>query len=85
MLLAHFSAKGVPQLKQQLSDKQDKSPLLELYLPWLQEDGTLAQQVAEAWNTVVRQGEADIVKCYCELCSPEKHEKEADEPVAVED
>lgn len=30
--------------------------------------------MAEAWNTVVQQGEADSPRCYCELCSPEARE-----------
>lgn len=39
-----------------------------LYLPWLEEDAELAQQVADAWNAVVDRGEADVVKCKCEQC-----------------
>lgn len=41
---------------------------IELYLSWLHKDAELAQQVAEAWNEVVKRGEADVVKCTCEQC-----------------
>lgn len=43
--------------------------LVNLYLPWLVEDASLAQQVADAWNAVVAQKEADKVKCRCERCN----------------
>lgn len=42
--------------------------VVELSLPWLKEDANLAQQVADAWNTVVERGEADVVKCACTQC-----------------
>lgn len=43
--------------------------LVELYLPWLEQDAILAQKVADAWNSVVQRGEADSVKCRCEACN----------------
>lgn len=43
--------------------------VLDLYLPWLQEDGHLAQQVADVWNMVVQCGEADVIKCRCCACN----------------
>lgn len=43
----------------------------DLYLPWLAEDGELAQQVAGTWNAVVQRGQADVVKCRCRLCNEE--------------
>lgn len=45
---------------------EERQPI-ELYLPWL-EEAELAQQVADAWNAVVDRGEADVVKCWCDLC-----------------
>lgn len=38
------------------------------YLSWLKNDGPLAQQVADAWNELVRGGMADKVKCRCQKC-----------------
>lgn len=40
----------------------------ESYLCWLLEDAELAQQVAAAWNAVVKSGGADRVKCLCKKC-----------------
>lgn len=37
------------------------------YFPWL-EDAELAGQVADAWNEVVKRGEADKIKCPCKKC-----------------
>lgn len=39
-----------------------------LYLRWFEEDAALAQQVADAWNVIVRRGEADRVRCYGAEC-----------------
>lgn len=43
-------------------------PPITSYLRWLAEDAELAQQVANAWNEVVRRGEADAVLCECNKC-----------------
>lgn len=41
---------------------------IESYLTWLNEDEDLAQQVADAWNAVVKRGEAGTVECACDEC-----------------
>lgn len=38
------------------------------YLAWLRDDEELAQQVADAWNAVVKRGGADLLPCYCRKC-----------------
>lgn len=38
------------------------------YLPWLEEDFIIAQQVAAAWNVVVVRGDAGAVRCNCDRC-----------------
>ena len=38
------------------------------YFAWLAEDAELAQQVADAWNELVRRGEAGKIKCDCQKC-----------------
>lgn len=43
--------------------------LVDLYLPWVVKDASLAQQVADAWNAVVERKEADKVKCRCAKCN----------------
>lgn len=68
-LHAYFTAmKAVPRFTSDLDSLDGSSPLFELYLPWLAEDDELAQRVADAWNGVVRRGEAANVGCFCERC-----------------
>lgn len=43
-------------------------PRIREYLSWLEQDPELAEQVAAVWNSVVARGEADAVRCSCELC-----------------
>lgn len=43
--------------------------VIERFLPWLAEDAELAQQVAQVWNDIVDRGEADKVRCMCDMCS----------------
>lgn len=58
-LQAYFEREDLPELvRDELSPAQP-------YLPWLHEDAALAKQVADAWNAVVRRGEADVVRCKC--------------------
>lgn len=41
------------------------------YLPWLTEDGELAQRVADAWNAVLKRGMVDKLRCCCDRCKNE--------------
>lgn len=72
-LADHFEAAGVPTFTHTNADGSKREPgkpfaVIELYLPWLQDDPDLADDVADAWNAIVERGEADVVKCECELC-----------------
>lgn len=80
-LSAHFSDAqcsytGVPAgLKELLLDCNGRSSYwgdenaVRRYLHWFKDDAKLAEQVADAWNAVVKRGEADRVRCYCEKCN----------------
>lgn len=41
---------------------------VERYLPWLEEDAELSQQVVDAWNEIVQSREVSEVKCPCQRC-----------------
>lgn len=41
---------------------------VEPYLPWLEEDADLAQDVSDAWNEIVKRREVNNVKCLCGQC-----------------
>lgn len=45
-----------------------KSQPVARYLPWLEEDAELAQQVADVWNAIVEHGKADALECECFSC-----------------
>lgn len=66
-LHSFFKKQGIPKLENCAWHKGAWSRAFEGYLPWLEEAG-MAQQVADAWNSVVDRGEADKVKCPCVLC-----------------
>lgn len=38
------------------------------YFLWLRDDVALAQQVLDAWNALVKCGDADLCPCYCRSC-----------------
>lgn len=67
-LQAHFKKVGMPRAVKVF---QKQSLELIPYLSWLEEDATLSQQVADAWNAVVARREADLVKCLCQECKQE--------------
>lgn len=73
---AHDRRLTVQDVQQLQPLKLDKWPedyskgTLELYLQWLKEDETLAGLVADAWNAVVKRGEADLIECPCDTCRP---------------
>lgn len=50
-----------------LRDDMESQPV-EFYLPWLERDAALAQQVADAWNVVLERGGADDQPCRCSRC-----------------
>lgn len=66
-LLFLFDTDALPHPDQPSLDLPDWRPFMP-YLEWLAEDVALAQQVADAWNAVVRRGEAKTCKCLCEKC-----------------
>lgn len=41
---------------------------IERYFIWLEEDEELAQQVADAWNSVLKLGQSDAPSCLCGRC-----------------
>lgn len=45
------------------------------FLRCIEQDLALARQVADAWNSVVRRGGADILGCECSKCSAEIHKR----------
>lgn len=47
--------------------------MAEPYLSWFERDAELAQQVSDAWNTVVERGEADERLCSCSKCRSVSH------------
>lgn len=65
-LQSYFGVEKMPRIC--LNQGQHMAQPVARYLPWLAEDEELAQQVSDAWNTVVERGEADLVKCPCERC-----------------
>lgn len=67
---AHFKTEGKPSFIVKIRLLADSAIVhpIEQYLAWLETDAELAQQVADAWNAVVRRGEEDLVKCCCEKC-----------------
>lgn len=68
-LQAYFKQAGTLELVCNISTVSKPQPQpLEHYLPWLAEDGELAQQVADAWKVVVQRGEADVITCRCKNC-----------------
>lgn len=71
-LHSHFNTEGIPKVLGRggifAMPISTKTPV-KLYLPWLQ-DEELAQEVADAWNRVVDQGEAEKVECRCDKCTP---------------
>lgn len=65
-LLDYFKAhKG---LRNVTRARHEDSQYVERYLAWLTEDDELAQQVVDAWNAVVKRGEAGVVECSCDAC-----------------
>lgn len=48
-------------------DMEQGSPF-EQYLLWLRGGAELAQQVADAWNAVVKRGKTDAIHCHCHTC-----------------
>lgn len=64
-LQRHLEHQGTPNFV--VAYREQRQPI-ERYLPWLTEDEKLAQQVADAWNEVVRRGEASKVQCPCVSC-----------------
>lgn len=70
-LRVQFTQQGVPfhtPATFAIGRKEPYDSPIDLYLPWLQEDADLAQQVADAWNAVVDRGDANVVKCNCHKC-----------------
>lgn len=64
-LSQYFKTQPVPKLI--MVSREDEAQPIERYLPWL-EDEKLARQVADAWNAVVREGKADMIRCRCKKC-----------------
>lgn len=65
-LQAYFDKEGIPKVVK--GSYKEPFPISR-YLPWLAEDAELAQQVADAWNEVVRRGEVDLgIRCCCAKC-----------------
>lgn len=67
-------SKMSPRLKFRPDTTQlDASPHpADVYLAWLAQDAQLAQQVADVWNGIVEQGQADQQKCRCARCAAER-------------
>lgn len=59
-LQSRFEAAGVPKVARV---SPEGLQTLGRYLTWLQEDGELAEQVADAWNAVVKRGGGNVVSC----------------------
>lgn len=77
---AHFKSGGAPRhvtgLEKRTAalfrDEEDEDVHFEdEHLAWLEQDAKLSQQVADAWNAVVKRGEADVVECNCQVCAPQ--------------
>lgn len=67
----YTTMKHLPGFRFDLIYAEDPCPVVDLYLPWLEEDAELAQRVADTWNAIVRRGEANAVVCDCGPCSLE--------------
>lgn len=59
-MLAHF--------KTSIFDDGTGRFMAEPYLRWFEEDDKLARRVSDAWNAVVKRGEAGSVECECAKC-----------------
>lgn len=66
LLSTQYQDEHVPVRDTSKLYKRDERPIA-LYLTWLH-DAQLAEEVADAWNGVVRSGGADLVKCLCAKC-----------------
>lgn len=73
-LQSYFKEQGGTPTPRWEQPQDSHQPSVWRYLPWLAEDAHLAGEVAEAWNAVVRRGEADRLKCNCRRCA--EHIKE---------
>lgn len=60
LLQAYFAPMGETDFHLRLNRLYE--PVVKLYLPWLAQDGELAQQVLDVWHSVVDRGEADKVR-----------------------
>lgn len=74
-LQAELERTGVPHLAQLHVNKLTKPDTVKRYLPWLAESEELSQQVADAWNAVVKRGEADKLSCCCGKCAKKLQKK----------
>lgn len=60
-LRSYFKLNGFPKTTRQIYRGEAAIASADRYLRWLEEDAELAQQVADAWNVIVRRGRAQVV------------------------
>lgn len=68
LLHTYFTLNALPQVLRFRYYHGANGQPVRRYLPWLQEDAALAQQVADAWNAVLERGEAEEQECDCRKC-----------------
>lgn len=68
-LHSYFKDQRIPDFTNAPKNAIAPTETIDRYLPWLAEDGPLAQEVAQAWSDVVEKGEAGKVKCLCGMCA----------------
>lgn len=77
-LQSHFKDEGTLTMSGERGHFFALTDTIERHVPWLT-DVELAQQVSDAWNTVVERGGADFVGCHCVKCACILREADMDE------